>query len=62
LPKLVELKLASGMTNPGRLKDLADVMELIKVLNLPAHFADQLDPFVRDKFKELYAASQTVEG
>src|ERR1700749_3729015 len=33
LAQLVELKLASGMTNAGRLKDLADVMELIKVLN-----------------------------
>src|SRR5207237_4177136 len=29
LAALVELKLASGMTNPGRLKDLADVQELI---------------------------------
>jgi hypothetical protein len=35
LPKLIELKLASGMTNPGRLKDLSDVLELIKILNLP---------------------------
>ena len=38
LETIVELKLASGMTAPGRLKDLADVMELIKVLNLPAEF------------------------
>ena len=53
LPNLVELKLASGMTNLGRLKDLADVLELIKRLNLPADFADQLNPFVRDKFLEL---------
>jgi hypothetical protein len=51
LPKLVELKLASGMTNPGRLRDLADVLELIKTLNLPIDFADQLDPFVREKFQ-----------
>ena len=36
LPKLIELKLASGMTNPGRLRDLADVQELIRVLKLPA--------------------------
>ena len=41
LPTLIELKLASGMTNPGRLKDLADVLELIKVLDLPADFAEQ---------------------
>jgi hypothetical protein len=54
LPKLVELKLASGMTNPGRLKDLSDVLELIKVLNSPFEFADQLDPFVQGKFKELW--------
>src|SRR5216684_318056 len=31
LEKLVELKLASGMSAPHRLKDLADVQELIKV-------------------------------
>jgi hypothetical protein len=54
LPKLVELKLASGMTNSGRLKDLSDVLELIKVLEIPADFADQLDPYVRDKFHELW--------
>ena len=34
LPKLIELKLASGMTAPGRLKDLADVQELIWTLEL----------------------------
>jgi hypothetical protein len=54
LPKLVELKLASGMTNPGRLKDLADVLELIKALTLPIEFGDQLDPFVHGKYKELW--------
>lgn len=54
LPALVELKLASGMTNLGRLKDLADVQELIKALVLPADFADQLNPYVRDKYLELW--------
>ncbi|MDQ1638294.1 MAG: hypothetical protein QOF62_1633 [Pyrinomonadaceae bacterium] len=54
LEKLVELKLASGMTAPDRLKDLADVQELIKVRALPAEFAEQLDPYVRAKFLELY--------
>jgi hypothetical protein len=54
LPTLVELKLASGMTNAGRLKDLSDVLELIKVLDLPADFSDQLAPFVRGKFEELW--------
>ncbi|MBC8140888.1 MAG: hypothetical protein H7Y38_05545 [Armatimonadetes bacterium] len=55
LPRLVELKLASGMTGRGRLKDLADVQELIRVLKLPVDFAEQLDPSVRGKFAELYA-------
>jgi len=54
LPNLIELKLASGMTAPGRLKDLSDVLELIKLLNLPADYAAQLNPFVRDKFLELW--------
>jgi len=58
LQKLVELKLASGMTSPGRLKDLADVMELIKALGLAAEFADQLDPFVQDKYEELWRGSR----
>jgi len=56
LPKLVELKLASGMTNPGRLRDLADVQELIRVLKLPAEFAEQLDAYVRPRFAELWDA------
>ncbi len=54
LPKLVELKLASGMTAPGRLKDLSDVLELIKILNLPIDFGSQLDASVRGKFQELW--------
>ncbi len=58
LPKLIELKLASGMTNPLRLKDIADVLELIRLLQLPAGFADQLDPFVRAKFLELWTATR----
>ena len=53
LPVLIELKLASGMTNPWRLKDLTDVQELIRALDLPMSFADGLNPFVQDKFREL---------
>jgi hypothetical protein len=56
LPILIQL----GMTSPGRLKDLADVQELIKVLNLPKNTVDQLDPFVRDKFSEIWNATQTT--
>ena len=59
LPKLVELKLASGMTNPGRLKDLADVQELIRVLKLPGDFNQKLHPYVQAKFDELWASVQS---
>jgi len=60
LEKLVELKLASGMTAPDRLKDLADVQELIKVRGLTADFAATLNPYVRDKFLELYRAVENA--
>ncbi|MBA2502802.1 MAG: hypothetical protein H0V27_07980 [Pyrinomonadaceae bacterium] len=54
LEKLIELKLASGISAPDRLKDLADVQELIKLKNLDADFAARLNPYVREKFTELH--------
>ena len=42
------------MTNPNRLKDLADVQELIKAIHPPRELADRLNPFVRDKFLEFW--------
>ena len=54
MARLIELKLASGMTGLARLKDLADVQELIRVRQLDAAFADRLDPFVADKYRELH--------
>jgi hypothetical protein len=59
LPTLVELKLASGMTAPGRLKDLADVQELIKVLRLPREFVEQLNEYVRPTFLHVWEGAQT---
>ena len=56
LEKLIELKLASGMTAPDRLKDLADVQELIKLRGLTAEFGERLHPYVRERFEELRAA------
>jgi hypothetical protein len=56
LEKLVELKLASGISAPDRLKDLADVQELIKIRKLDADFALKLNPYVREKYRELEAA------
>jgi hypothetical protein len=61
LPRLIELKLASGMTAPHRLKDLADVIEIVRILRLPAGLAQELDPYVRDKYLELWGAAQAGE-
>ena len=58
LPTLVELKLASGMSAPHRLKDLADVLELIRVLELSPEFAAGLNPYVQEKYLELWRAAQ----
>jgi len=54
LPALVELKLASGMSNTERAKDLSDVVEMIKVLGLPRDFAEKLKPFVQEKYSQLW--------
>ena len=61
LPALVELKLASGMTGAERMKDLADMQELIKLLVLPADFDEKLNPYVRSKYAELWAAVRGTE-
>lgn len=61
LPTLIELKLASGMTAPHRLKDLADVLELIRALKLTAERAAELNPYVRDKYLELWRAAQGAD-
>ena len=58
LAKLIEMKIASGLSAPHRLKDLADVLELIRVLSLPRETAETLDPSVRAKFDELWLAAQ----
>lgn len=54
LELLIELKLASGMTAPDRLKDLADVQELIRLKGLDDGFAERLDASVRERFLELH--------
>ncbi len=58
IEKLVELKLASGMTAPHRLHDLADVLRLVQVAGLARDFASALDPYVRDEYDELWLAAQ----
>jgi len=62
LERLLELKLASGMTAPHRLRDLADVIELIRILALPSDVENRLDPSVRAKYHELWLAAQGAKS
>ncbi len=40
------------------MQDLADVLRLIREASLPSDFVTQLDPYVREKFDELWALAQ----
>jgi hypothetical protein len=62
LRTLVELKLASGLSAPDRLQDLADVVALIRANTLGEDFAAALDPSVRAKYAELWLAAQRPLG
>jgi len=61
LKTLLELKLASGMTAAHRMQDMADVMNLIRANDLPLDYVESLDPYVADKFRELWQAAQIDE-
>ena len=54
LEKLVELKLASGLSGMDRLRDLADVQDLIRILGLSAEFAERIDDSVRAAYRDLW--------
>lgn len=59
LPKLIELKLASGLSaEHRRLRDLADVQDLIIALKLPRDIGDQIDPSVRNEYFRMWDAAQ----
>ena len=46
------------MSAPHRLRDLADVQDLIETVGLPADFAERLDESVRGEYRRL---CQTVQ-
>ena len=62
LPTLIELKLASGLSSPTRLRDLADVQELIRHLQLPRDLAEQLDASVRPTYEQYWDALAAEAG
>jgi hypothetical protein len=61
MPRFIELKLASGMVAPHRARDLVDVQDLIRSAGLPAALAEDLHPWVRAKFLELWHLAQAVD-
>lgn len=61
LSKLLELKLASGLSAAHRIRDIADVLEVIRAAALPRSLAGELDASVRGKYEELWVAAQVQE-
>lgn len=60
IPKLIEMKLASGLTAPHRGRDIVDVQEVIAKLDLPQALTEQLSPMVQDKYRELWCLVQST--
>jgi hypothetical protein len=54
--RLDELKIPYALVGAMALFYLSDVQEVIRVLGLPRAFAEQLDSYVRDKYRELWDA------
>jgi hypothetical protein len=48
----------SGSSAAHRLKDLADVLEVIRAVQLPENFADSPNPCVQEKHRDLWRAAQ----
>ena len=62
LEKLIELKLASGLSAADRLKDLADVQEMIRTLALQLDLKAKLDASVRGEYERLWrTVNETVD-
>ena len=59
LPRLIELKLASGMTASP--PDLADVIDLVRSATLQEGLATQLDPYVRHQYLEVWRAEEVED-
>lgn len=60
LEKLIEFKLASGLSAPHRIKDIADVQDLILRLKLPLELADKLDDSVSPEYRRLWENARSA--
>jgi hypothetical protein len=57
LEKLIELKLASGLSAGHRMRDLADVQDLIIALKLPLDLMNKIAKSVRSEYKRIWEAA-----
>jgi hypothetical protein len=57
LAHFVELKLASGLRET-RLRDLADVLQLIQTAALPHDLVNEIRPCVRDEYDRVWTLAQ----
>jgi hypothetical protein len=62
LEKIIDLKLASGLTAIHRVSDLGDVQKVIEWLKLPRDFGEKLNPSVRDTYYAYWDAIQNATG
>lgn len=62
LEKLIELKLACGMSAPERLQDFADVIALVKTNDLKESFGQTLNSYVIEAWLDLWKRSQITSG
>lgn len=63
LETLVELKLASGLSAEHRtLRDLADVQQLIEMLNIPVELSERLNESVRSEYLRLWQLAQKARA
>ncbi len=56
---LIELKLASGITNSRRGQDIVDVQRSSESLGLADDLGERLNPFVRDRYREIWNVVHT---
>jgi hypothetical protein len=57
LPRFIDVKLAIGLWET-RMRDRADVLQLIQHANLPRDVVNDLDPYVRDEYDRLWLLAQ----
>ena len=57
LARFIDLKLAIGLWET-RMRDLADVLQIIQHAKLPRDFANDLDPSVRDEYERIWLPAQ----